>query len=98
MSKHTPGPWKVDKVKSHPWIVTCTDKNLGCQNTLVEVGYKPNAYLIASAPELLEACKFAILFVKSYRKNGQGTVLWNKSDENDFQKMRQAIKKAKGDR
>ena len=49
MIKHTKGPWKVDKKKKHPWVVTCTDKNLGCQNKLVEVWYKPNAYLIASA-------------------------------------------------
>jgi len=56
--KHTPGPWEVDKVKKHPWVVTCTDKNLGCQNTLVEVGYKPNARLISAAPKLYEVCKY----------------------------------------
>ena len=59
MSEYTKGPWEVDKAKKHPWIVTCTDKRLGCQNPLVEVGYKPNAHLIAAAPELLEACKEA---------------------------------------
>ena len=94
MSKHTPGPWKVDKVKRHPWVVTCTDKNLGCQNTLVEVGYKPNARLIASAPELLEACKTLMVFCKAYKNQNKGTALWNESDESDLQKAEQAISKA----
>ena len=79
MSKSTPGPWEVDKVKSHPWVVTCTDKNLGCQNALVEVGYKPNAHLIASAPEVLEACKEAIEWME--RRKGDEIKIITKGNQ-----------------
>ena len=59
MSKHTPGPWKVRSTGE-----------VGTERKLVAVIYPietskqreniANAHLIASAPELLEACREAL--------------------------------------
>jgi poly-gamma-glutamate capsule biosynthesis protein CapA/YwtB (metallophosphatase superfamily) len=55
---------------------------------------KANAHLIASAPELLEACKIGIVFSEALRR--KTPTLWNDSDESDLNKMKQAIAKAEG--
>ena len=53
MSAHTKGPWFVGKDSAHPWIVQCSTNVPDLPATVCEVGYKPNARLIAVAPELL---------------------------------------------
>ena len=70
---HTPGPWIVDPKRSLRVVAehdntVCT---VGCTDSL-RSSWEDNARLIAAAPELLEACKFALTFFKA-----QG---WGRSD------------------
>lgn len=64
MSKHTPGPWKVDamgnvwsadtkvcEMSEHPVIAS------GCYREKTDDEHRANARLIAAAPELLEALR-----------------------------------------
>lgn len=64
MTKHTLGPWTIRDAKyakgivsEMRFVVECNTNIPEVKNTVALVGYKPNARLIASAPELLEACK-----------------------------------------
>lgn len=56
---YTPGPWAVDTAKASAWIVTCPQRGFEdvpeVRGKVCEVGYRPNAYLIAAAPQMLEA-------------------------------------------
>jgi hypothetical protein len=55
--KHTKGPWKIDEygdISSSRGIKVVIDENMK----------KANARLIASAPDLLEACKFTLTCIK----------------------------------
>ena len=52
-AQHSKGPWTVEA--SHPWVVMCESNIVGVKATICEVGYKPNAHLIAAAPDLLES-------------------------------------------
>lgn len=67
-TKHTKGPWRVDQDSERTYIMgvdqpkgysqeTVTVATLGFRNT------KPNAQLIAAAPELLEALELARSFM-----------------------------------
>lgn len=59
-AKHTPGPWRVDENAGH-WTVRCPCRGLEhvreADGNVCEVGYRPNAHLIAAAPDLLDAAK-----------------------------------------
>jgi hypothetical protein len=54
-SKHTPGPWKIGD-----FGLILGGKNDSIIATLEGINRDDNAKLIASAPELLEACKEAL--------------------------------------
>ena len=58
--KHTPGPWEISRgVHAYPFSIESESKTIGfikLQTGLQEVT-EANARLIASAPDLLEACK-----------------------------------------
>ena len=58
MGKHTPGPWKIRSFYNQDivYINAEDDKGFGIAEILGE-NKEANARLIASAPELLEACK-----------------------------------------
>ena len=64
-TKHTPGPWKTDKLpsigidgnESFTWGVLTGD---GYKVGLLGKNQEANARLIASAPYLLEACKMLV--------------------------------------
>lgn len=64
MSKHTPGPWNIKSFGSAEIIISAptmpyvavASPSLHAQTGTGE----SNARLIAAAPELLEACKFAL--------------------------------------
>lgn len=58
MTKHTAGPWTLRG--QHPWVVQCPTNIPEIVGTVCEVGYKPNALLIAAAPDLLAACNDAL--------------------------------------
>lgn len=95
-TKHTPGPWKIEgpnlnhkdqfryavytntEVKPK-WI--CELEFYSDQGTETD---KANAKLIAAAPDLLEACQWAVAF----GKNGQS------HDKMILSKLKEAIKKA----
>lgn len=66
MTKHTPGPWSIleltvetdDSVITRPIQIFASDGQDGIANIRIDnPRCKPNASLIAAAPELLEACK-----------------------------------------
>ena len=56
-AKHTPGPWIAQKE------IVCYKDEDGFFQPLPET--EANAHLIATAPELLEACKMGLLALKS---------------------------------
>lgn len=77
MAKHTPGPWEVEIVKSEKDEVYARIKGVAFTDGIKVGVYKKklpeealaNADLIAAAPELLEACKEALIdlqFLKDY--------------------------------
>ena len=66
MSKHTPGPWRINGNNMFRWIVADSevfthsdDVNRSAYggNMVCESVHEANARLIAAAPELLEALK-----------------------------------------
>lgn len=63
--KHTPGPWEINGLH----IITKRSDELGYYSIATvlqpvkQTPHKANAHLIASAPELLEACKEAKKFI-----------------------------------
>jgi hypothetical protein len=95
MSKHTPGPWKVETERFRPrdidYFVVPSNPDSGiaiCE--IYRKPYKANARLIAAAPELLSALKLAeeaILDAERIAGFGQPMVLSH---------IRDAIAKAEG--
>ena len=86
MGKHTSGPWKLEKssMGRTSRIISQDDLVIAeCWNSEQEA----NARLIASAPELLEACKEAL---KEFNEMGYTP---NYADN----MLREAIAKAEGD-
>lgn len=58
MTKHTPGPWRVDR-RAATRIVAGTDDTVattGCQGDLRD-SWEANAVLAAAAPDLLDAVR-----------------------------------------
>lgn len=74
--KHTPGPWTVRDAKyikgvvsEMRFVVECDTNIPQNKGTVALAGYKPNANLIAAAPDLLEACKSLVLYHKSLKNS-----------------------------
>lgn len=66
MSKHTPGPWALDAEAKHPWIVTCPVEGFPeLPGKVCEVGYLPNARMIAAAPETYASLRAMTDWVKA---------------------------------
>ena len=92
MSKHTPGPWKVDG-KSDYFRISAQAH--GGQYTVIGIsrGAIPSdadAQLLASAPELLE---FAKAYLRGYKYDG-GNDRWTDSELRDM--AAKAVAKAEG--
>jgi len=101
-SKHTPGPWKILDGNYSPKgsIITInksisericeirptTDKTSGRS-----LNYNANAYLIAAAPELLEACIIGLLHMQDYLKENP-----NAFPQSEIDFMENSISKAEG--
>ena len=85
LAKHSPGPWSLHGSKAHPWLVEAPSNVPGMPAPICVVGYKPNAQLIAAAPELLQALK---TLVDQAERHGRESV-W-------YDEARTAIAKATG--
>lgn len=78
MSKHTPGPWHIDKHKDGIFIhdklavYIASVTSWGKKSEKMRIESEANAALIAAAPELLEACKKAYAVIELIRERGQG--------------------------
>lgn len=92
MSKHTAGPWSTG-FGYRPQINSADGRCVAWAETLGDISHTSeehaNAQLIASAPELLEACKSAFIVLFGY----SGTAY---QEEPLYQKMVEAIAKAEG--
>lgn len=88
--KHTPGPWELRTLEDDsPTIVVCDAKEE--EICCVHYGYlryenESNARLIATAPDLLEAAKLAMVQV----------FLANGSENTAYKALEAAINKAEG--
>jgi len=98
---HTLGPWKFDEqpIKSHGFYISTVDE--GHVNTFIgEVGggmqpieeIKSNAQLVATSPELLEACEIMEL---AFNNAPQSWLMTNEV-QNAAIHMRKIVNKAKG--
>jgi hypothetical protein len=95
--KHTPGPWRARKrVHSHKmrvWSSRDGHANYGVKpgdKIVADVDLASNAYLIAAAPDLLEALEDAMDAWETHCKSGDSMQGCWESD------ARAAIAKAKG--
>ena len=112
-SKHTPGPWEIGKntnEKGDLYIWKAGnyfgDHAIATVHGEIQESGKANARLIASCPELLEACKEALLVLQSlpdweeiedvvgYTDNGEDSEPFTLHASNLLQ---QAIAKAEGE-
>ncbi len=64
MNKHTPGPWRVAPPSDYPQdprlhVDASTRGYVALCGVRDDLEAQANAHLIAAAPELLEACRFA---------------------------------------
>lgn len=88
MTKHTPGPWIAGSTGRNIWgddnrvLVATVDIPSPHIKTFEE--QEANARLIASAPDLFEACKHALGLLATYAKEETGTL----------NELKQAIAKA----
>lgn len=85
--KHTKGPW-IEITDNENYDIIGKDGTMICSinTSLVKEKWEANARLIASAPELLEACKDALADWTQDRY----------MDENTLAHLRNAISKAQG--
>ncbi len=95
LSAHTPGPWKIDTLGSHIWILSETGDYLAEVITSDEEGRcrpedaEANARLMAAAPELLAAAEEALLILKQLK-----TDEWAFDDSPIEEQLQDAIAKA----
>ena len=100
MSKHTPGPWRVDGNS----VMSANDINVHD----VRFGGGTDAALIAAAPELLEACKYVNEWFETIKKNQYKALVedrdwsperWDEvtsPEPLNLEKLKQVIAKAEG--
>jgi len=88
MSKHTPGPWTVRRYKAGYEITTPTATAEAVVTRLVSASFH-DAHLIAAAPDLLAALRYAIDQLTNMQSGG-----WPCEDE--IAMARAAIAKAEG--
>ena len=65
---HTPGPWSLSQNNKHPWAVLCPTNFPKVMGVVCTVSYRPNALLIAAAPEMLEALEAFVDANRRYRE------------------------------
>lgn len=102
---HTKGPWKLETVKTSigvchkigPLGITTKIKSAclydNCYSDKAgDLQLLGDAYLIAAAPDLLEACKAALPILKYRHDHGDDS----NDEESAYQIVRNAIAKAEG--
>lgn len=93
----TSAPWSLNPKASHPWIVEAPTKFPGVKAEICKVGYRPNAELIASAPDLLELAKLTDAFIKDLTESNPGylrkLILQNYGNYNDLLCKLEAFRK-----
>lgn len=98
MSKHTPKPWTYDPVSNYisadksfsgtPWAVAKVIPWCGDDYEQAV----PNGYVMAAAPELLEACKMLMGVAEWAERNRKRSIM----DCCDWSVVRAALDKAEG--
>lgn len=58
-AKHTPGPWNVEMSEEGKWFITSDGHLVGGSHS-GSGRAKQDAFLMAAAPELLQACKLLV--------------------------------------
>lgn len=72
--KHTPGPWKLNGLtieSKHNWIASANSDGINDSNV-----DEANATLIAAAPELLEACKKLMAWLRECDDYAEKSIAW----------------------
>ena len=99
MSKHTPGPWKVEGDSVY-YIdgIEADAINLICRcGDPSNERFAADAHLIVAAPDLLEACKGALKWLEGIKLQGsEARDYMSDGQPSDFglNKLRAAIRKA----
>lgn len=93
-SKHTPAPWYINQFKGKYYRVSPNE--FGCNNkddyVAHQINNESNAYLIAAAPELLEALEGMMKIKGTWLKGMDGCEI------SKYPEMaKKAIKKARGE-
>lgn len=94
MSKHTPGPWTVESVRSGFYIMSQFDVIVATADPdgrYGTIGNEANARLIAAAPDLLAALKHIISNCRVFCEDSMDI------DDGAVYDARAAIAKAKGE-
>jgi len=89
---YTKGPWKIEhKPNMGRHFVHGPDNNAVCKmaDSRTSEETKANAHLIASAPELLEACKRVLQAISGARNGARPAI-------DECRNLEQAIAKAEG--
>lgn len=104
MSKHTPGPWKVNKINSRIYVEGGIIDNHGVCAHVETYSEDPsvedfaNANLIAAAPDLLAACEEALLAMGKVKVVlSPDAPAWQEELVGASESLRAAIAKAKGE-
>lgn len=110
-TKHTPGPWKIKPQRFAKWdavsayIVADTDKRktiVAEVNKEVESWGDGNAYLIAAAPELLEALEKLCQSLEPFKKKDNEFLIeasnrWHADQRESVAHALAVLKKARGE-
>jgi hypothetical protein len=91
---HTPGPWKVEEdIFVYGNGLRIADVSCDDQPDLSGDAQDSNALLIASAPDLLLACKYALAWSIERSESGRK---WTQNDQTTHERLAAAIAKAEG--
>jgi hypothetical protein len=83
-NRYTPGPWKVDTT----WGLVMHGKEEICA---IHSGNKANQSLLAAAPDLLDACRYALMTIETRLKHRKDLFT-----DDEINVLRKAIRKAEG--
>lgn len=84
------GPWRVNPDLSHPWVVQCPTNIRGLLGDVCTVSYRPDAFLIAAAPELFVEIRRDLAFVREM-KSAFREVRWTNTVQYQQASMREAV-------